>query len=62
MWLSFLPTLYIDLISQSGLLIQIIIGSFLSALFFFGIWLDRTKQFIRRVWEAVFRFGKTDNE
>ncbi len=57
-----LPLLYIDLITQGGLLIQIIIGGLLSVTIYLGIWWNRTVGFVRSTWATRFGLRKIDSE
>jgi hypothetical protein len=56
------PLLYIDLITQGGLLIQIIIGGLLSVTIFLGMWWTRTVGFVRTLWATRFGLKKVDTE
>lgn len=54
--------LYIDLISQGGLLIQVIIGGLLSMTIFLGMWWNRTVGFVRSLWETRFYLKRSNGE
>jgi len=58
--ISFL--LYIDLISQGGLLIQVIIGGLLSMTIFLGMWWNKTVSFAHRLWTMRLYLKRTHDK